>query len=282
MIPAKNEARTLPALLKGLESLDDARLTEVVVVNDGSTDDTAAVAEQYGARVVNHAYSMGNGAAIKAGARAATGDVILFMDADGQHRPEEIPILLEYFGNGHYDMVVGARGREGQASVGRYIANTLYNRYASIVTGLRIQDLTSGFRLVNRKKFLEFEHVLPNTFSYPTTITMCFIRAGYAVGYVPVTVARREGKSHIKPLRDGFRFLLIIFKVSTLYSPLRVFFPLALVHFLLGLGRYIYTYLTMGAFTNMSALLFVTAVQIFLIGLVSEQIAALLFSRKNQ
>lgn len=281
VIPAKNEATSLPSLLRALTDLQ-SRVFEVIVVNDGSTDDTATVAESAGARVVNHAYSKGNGAAIKSGARAARGDLLLFMDADGQHRVEDIPLLLSHYESSDYDMVVGARDRKGQASLGRYLANSFYNKYASLLTGVKIHDLTSGFRLVTRKKFLEFEHILPNAFSYPTTITMCFVRAGYSVGYCSIDVEKREGESHIRPLRDGIRFLIIIFKVSTLYSPLKVFLPLAAIHFVLGLGRYAYTYATMGTFTNMSALLFAAAVQIFLIGLVSEQIAALLFSRKGQ
>jgi glycosyltransferase involved in cell wall biosynthesis len=249
------------------------------VVDDGSTDDTAAVAREHGARVLSAPYSMGNGAAIKRGARAATGEVFVFMDADGQHDLRSIAGLLARLEEG-YDMVVGARGWDGQANVGRGLANGLYNRIASIMTGHLVADLTSGFRAVRADKFREFLHLLPNGFSYPTTITMAFFRSAYPVAYEPVPVAARVGRSHIKPLRDGIRFLLIIFKIATLYSPLKLFAPTAVAFFALGLGYYGYTFYTQGRFTNMSVLLFSAAVIVFLIGLVSEQITALTY-RKN-
>lgn len=276
VLPAKNESASIGALVHKLIILDE--VAEVLVVDDGSTDSTAAEARSAGARVITHAFSLGNGAAIKSGARAAVSDWIIFMDADGQHRPEDIPGLVESLRDG-IDMVVGARDRKGQASPWRRAANGFYNWFASRVTEVPVADLTSGFRLVRREKFLEFLHLLPNQFSYPTTITMAFLRSGYGVAFQPVTVLQRQGKSHIRPLRDGFRFLIIIFKIATLYSPLKVFVPLAIVHFLLGLARYAYTYTTEQTFTNMSALLMVTGVQIFLIGLVSEQITALVYKR---
>jgi glycosyltransferase involved in cell wall biosynthesis len=272
VIPAKNEAAALGSVLGRIRSvLPDA---EIVVVDDGSTDATAAVAAGAGARVVSHRYPMGNGAAIKSGARAATGELLVFMDADGQHPPEAIPALMARFDEG-YDMVVGARDRAGQANAGRSLANALYNRLASWMVDHDVADLTSGFRVVRAASFREFLHLLPNGFSYPTTITMSFFRSGYAVGYVPVDVAKRVGRSHIRPLRDGIRFFLIIFKIATLYSPLKLFAPVALLFFMLGLGWYWYTFLESGRFTNMSALLFSASVIVFLIGLVSEQVAAL-------
>ena len=277
VLPAKNESeglrRTLPALRR---CLPDA---EIIVVDDGSTDDTAALATSLGARVLGSPYSMGNGAAIKRGARAANGDVIVFMDADGQHDPGLIPTLMARLDEG-YDMVVGARDGEGQANFGRGLANGFYNRLASWMTGHRILDLTSGFRAVRADRFREFLHLLPNGFSYPTTSTMAFFRSGYPVAYVPVRVDRRIGTtSHIRPLKDGVRFLLIIFKIATLYSPLKLFAPVGAGFFLLGIGYYSYTWLTFGRFTNMSALLFSAAVIVFLIGLVSEQITSLTYNR---
>ncbi|WP_146906946.1 glycosyltransferase family 2 protein [Arenimonas daejeonensis] len=279
VLPAKNEAeglrRTLPALRAVLPE------AEVIVVDDGSTDETAAVARGLGARVLSSPYSMGNGAAIKRGARAATGEIIVFMDADGQHDPALIPGLLERLGQG-YDMAVGARDGAGQASLGRGLANGFYNRLASWMTGHRIEDLTSGFRAARANRFREFLHLLPNGFSYPTTSTMAFFRSAYAVAYVPVRVDKRVGvASHIRPLRDGMRFLLIIFKIATLYSPLKLFLPAASLFGLVGIGYYAYTYVTMGRFTNMSTLLFSAAVIIFLIGLVSEQITSLTYGRKD-
>jgi glycosyltransferase involved in cell wall biosynthesis len=277
VLPAKNEAeglrRTLPALRAGWPE------AELIVVDDGSTDDTASVAASLGARVLSAPYSMGNGAAIKRGARAATGEVLVFMDADGQHDPAHIPLLLARIEAG-YDMAVGARDGSGQANLGRGLANRLYNRLASWMTGHDVQDLTSGFRAVRADKFREFLHLLPNGFSYPTTSTMAFFRSAYPVAYVPIRVDKRVGTaSHIRPLKDGVRFLLIIFKIATLYSPLKLFAPVGFGFFLLGLGYYSYTFLTQGRFTNMSALLFSAAVIVFLIGLVSEQITSLTYNR---
>ena len=221
---------------------------------------------------------MGNGASIKRGTKAATGDVLVFMDADGQHDPADIPRLLDKLDAG-FDMVVGARTSGGQANVGRGLANAFYNRLASWMTGHRVWDLTSGFRAVRASRFREFLHLLPNGFSYPTTSTMAFFRSAYPVAYVPVEVSRRIGRSHIRPLRDGARFLLIIFRIATLYSPLKLFAPAALAFGLLGTGYYAYTFALYHRFTNMSALLLSAAVIVFLIGLVSEQITALTYRR---
>ncbi|TXK65026.1 glycosyltransferase family 2 protein [Alkalisalibacterium limincola] len=279
VIPAKNEEGGLSRLLPVLREKFQA--AEVIVVNDGSTDRTSEVAASFGARVLDNPYSMGNGAAIKQGAREASGDVIVFMDGDGQHDPCDIPRLLEELKAG-YLMVVGSRDRHGQASFGRRLANGFYNRLASWMTGFAVDDLTSGFRAVRRLEFLEFLHLLPNGFSYPTTSTMAFFRSAYPVAYVPVNVSRRVGtQSHIRPIKDGVRFLLIIFKIATLYSPLKLFVPVAAVFFLTGLGYYLYTYITAERFTNMSLLLFSAAVIVFLIGLVSEQITSLVYSRSR-
>lgn len=276
ILPAKNEAQGLRQALPGVrELLPEA---EIIVVDDGSTDQTAAIARELGARVLSSPYSMGNGAAVKRGARAASGDILVFMDADGQHNAALIPRLLERLDQG-YDMVVGARGWDGQASVGRGLANGLYNRVASLMTGFQVADLTSGFRAVRADKFKEFLHLLPNGFSYPTTITMAFFRSAYAVAYEPIPVAPRLGKSHIRPIRDGMRFLLIIFKIATLYSPLKLFAPASLMFAVLGLGNYIHTYITEARFTNMSALLLSASVIVFLIGLISEQITAMTYRK---
>jgi glycosyltransferase involved in cell wall biosynthesis len=274
VIPARNEAGPLESLLDVLRCRYAD--TEIVVVNDGSTDETEAVCTRFGVRTVTHAFGMGNGAAIKSGARAARGEILIFMDADGQHDPADIPRLLEKLGEG-YDMVVGARGSGSHANVGRSFANRFYNWLASWMTNCRIPDLTSGFRAVRAEQFREFLYLLPNGFSYPTTITMAFFRAGYQVAYLPIEAAKRIGRSHIHPLKDGLRFLLIIFKVGTLYSPLKLFCPVSGAFFLTGLGYYLYTYFTTGRFTNMSALMFTTAVLVFLMGLISEQITQLVY-----
>lgn len=279
VIPAKNEEQSLGAVLSAVGEI--GKVHEIVVVDDGSLDATGEVARRAGAKVVRHESSLGNGAAIKSGARVASGDYIVFMDADGQHRPSDIPGLIDHAFDGGWDMVVGARAKSGQASFFRYLANSFYNWFSSKVSGQEIKDLTSGFRVVRREKFLRFLHLLPNGFSYPTTSTMAFLRSGYRVDFMPVKVERREGDSHIRPIRDGLRFLIIIFKVTTLFSPLKVFLPVSALFFALGLLRYIYTYIEMGAFTNMSALLLVTSVQVFLMGLVSEQITALIYRDAN-
>lgn len=276
IIPAKNEEKGLSLLLPRLKELHPA--AEVIVVNDGSTDSTIEVARSLGARVVSHPYSKGNGASIKSGLREAKNPIIVCMDADGQHRPEDIEQLLKKLNEG-FDLVVGARSHEGQANVHRSLANGFYNKFASWMVGHKIDDLTSGFRAIKREKFLEFISLLPNKFSYPTTITMSFFRSGYSVAYVPITVQKRvEGtQSHVRLMADGIRFLIIIFKIGTLFSPLKLFAPISMVFFLSGIGYYLYTYLGDGRFTNMGALLFSTSILIFLMGLVSEQITALLY-----
>lgn len=276
IIPAKDEEQGLQVLLPELRKLHpDA---EIIVVNDGSTDNTQRVCIEAGVTVVKHPYAKGNGAAIKAGARVAKGDYLVFMDADGQHNPADIERLLAKVGEG-FDLVVGARsGRDSQASVARWSANAFYNAFASWMVNRKIDDLTSGFRCANRRKFLSFLYLLPNGFSYPTTSTMAFFRAGYSVGFVPIDVAKRLGKSHINLVRDGVRFLLIIFKVGTLYSPLKVYFPTAVISIGLGLFNYLLTVMNSGwRFTNMSTLLILAGVVIFLIGLLSEQLTNLQF-----
>jgi glycosyltransferase involved in cell wall biosynthesis len=278
VLPARNEARSLETLLPRLRvAVPGARL---IVVDDGSEDDTPAVCASNSVETVRHPYQKGNGAAIKSGARAATGEILALMDADGQHDPHDLPKLIQQLGEG-YDMVIGAREFSSQASVGRGLANAIYNRLASYMTGYHVPDLTSGFRAVRTDKFREFLYLLPNGFSYPTTITMAFFRAGYSIRYVTVPVAKRIGRSHIRIWRDGARFLMIIFKIGTLYSPLKLFLPISAGFFCLGVSYYAYTFLNFGRFTNMSALLFITSVLVFLIGLVSEQITTLVYRDKE-
>ena len=276
LIPSKNEAKSLEGLLPELKLLYPE--AEIIVVNDGSSDSTSDLCSTSAVREIKHPYSKGNGASIKSGLRHAKGDVIICMDADGQHRPQDIQKLLEKLDAG-FDMVVGSRNKGGQASVQRGIANRFYNWFASWMVGHKVEDLTSGFRAVRAVKFREFLTLLPNKFSYPTTITMSFFRAGYSVGYAPVDVQQRLAgtQSHIRIWQDGVRFLLIIFKIGTLFSPLKLFLPISLVFFTTGLGYYLYSYLTIGRFTNMSALLFTTSVLIFLMGLISEQITSLIY-----
>ena len=278
IIPAKNEAAIIGNVVSAVRARFES--AEIIVVNDGSDDETAQRAAESGATVVNHPVSLGNGAAIKSGAREARGDILVMMDGDGQHNAEDISSLLEKLYEG-YDMVIGARDSGSHAGVGRLAANGLYNVFASMISGHRIPDLTSGFRAVRAKKFRQFLYLLPNGFSYPTTITMAFLRSGYPVMFMPIKAQKRTGKSHIRPIRDGLRFLAIIFKIATLYAPLKVFLPISGLFFLSGLSYYGYTYITMGRFTNMSMLIFSASVIIFLIGLISEQITALTYSKAD-
>ena len=276
VIPAKNEEGAIAAVVaNACEQYPDA---EVIVVNDGSDDNTAEVAAEAGARVISHPESLGNGAAVKSGARAATGDIIAFMDGDGQHTASELAPLIKRLDEG-YEMAIGARDTGSHANVGRLFANGLYNGIASLMSGRKILDLTSGFRVARAEKFKQFLYLLPNGFSYPTTITMAFLRSGYSIKFEPISAAKRVGKSHIRPIRDGVRFLIIIFKIATLYSPLKIFLPASGLFFATGIGYYAYTYITAARFTNMSMLLFSASVIIFLIGLISEQITSLTYSR---
>lgn len=274
ILPAKNEAQSLASLLPELKRMYPR--AEIILVDDGSTDNTAAIAKVHHVRLVRHPYSKGNGAAIKSGARAASGDILIFMDADGQHKPEDISRLLEKLGQG-YDMVVGARITGSHAGAHRAVANDIFSRIASWMVNQKVADLTSGFRVVKARLFRKFLHLLPNGFSYPTTITMSFFRAGYSVCYEPIHTPRRIGKSHIRPIHDGIRFLLIIFKIGALYSPLKLFLPISLSIFVAGAGLYLHTFRDTPRFTNMSALLLTTSLLIFLIGLISEQITILIY-----
>jgi glycosyltransferase involved in cell wall biosynthesis len=276
VIPALNEAESIEKMVPALLAAHSG--AEVIVVDDGSSDGTGEVAARCGATVVTHPYRKGNGAAVKSGARAARGDVLVFLDADGQHQVSDVARLLSRLDEG-YDMVIGARNAAGQASIARSIGNGIYNRLASWIVNRPVADLTSGFRVVRASQFKEFLPLFPNGFSYPTTVTMAFFRAGYSVDYLPVEMPRREGKSHLNVVRDGARFALIIFRVGTLYSPLKLFAPFSALFALGGIGNYVYTFAMSGRFTNMSALMLVAAMLVFLIGLVSEQIVLLLYKR---
>lgn len=278
IIPVFNEAQNLGPLLDQLQSLamPDA---EIIVVDDGSTDQSRKIAAEKGARLVHHPYNIGNGAAVKSGIRAARGKLLLLMDGDGQHRPEDIPRLLKDAEKFH--MVVGARGKGSRLRLHRYIANLVYNAFASYVTQFKVEDLTSGFRILARKDALRFIDLLPNTFSYPSTLTLAFLRSGLTVKYVPIQTLYRSGESKIRLISDGLRFLLIITKIATLFSPLRVFLPVSLFFFFSGIGYYLYTYATEGRFTNMAVFLLTTAVIVFMMGLISEQIALLRMERRS-
>ena len=272
IIPVFNEAENLGPLLDRLRSVP-LPAAEVIVVDDGSTDGSAETAIKSGARVVRHPYNIGNGAAVKSGIRAARGKLLVLMDGDGQHRPEDIPKLLAEADR--YQMVVGARAKGSRLRFHRYVANHVYNAFASYITKFAVEDLTSGFRVLSRRDALRFIDLLPNTFSYPSTLTLAFLRSGLAVKYVPIQTLYRSGQSKISLIVDGIRFLLIITKIATLFSPFRVFLPVSAFFFFTGVGYYLYTYIAEHRFTNMAVFLLTTAVVIFMMGLVSEQIALL-------
>jgi glycosyltransferase involved in cell wall biosynthesis len=278
ILPVFNEAMNLESLLERLHALGLAD-AEIIVVDDGSTDESPRIAREGTVRIVSHPYNLGNGAAIKSGIRAARGRLLIFMDSDGQHQPEDVPKLLAEAER--YHMVVGARAKGSKLRFHRYIANLIYNAFASYVTRFKVEDLTSGFRVVRRKDALGFIDLLPNEFSCPSTLTLAYLRSGLTVKYVPIQSLYRSGQSKISLISDGLRFLLIITKIATLFSPLRVFLPVSAFFLLTGLGHYFYTYFTERRFTNMSVFLLTTAIIIFMLGLVSEQIALLRMERRS-
>jgi glycosyltransferase involved in cell wall biosynthesis len=273
LIPAYEEESAIGALVESIRAL--GRWNEILVVDDGSKDQTAERARAAGAKVIRHPYNKGNGAAVKTAVRAAAGEFILLLDADGQHPPEEIEKLLGKLPE--FDLVVGARSFKDQAGFARALGNAALNRFASMVASFPIEDLTSGFRAARRSRFREFLHLYPNGFSYPATSTLAFVKAGYDVSFVSVEGKKRSvgSKSKMKPWREGFRFLAIILRMATLFSPLRVILPVALTFFLLGVGYTTYTIVTETDVTDTSVLLFAASAVLFLFGLLSEQIAAL-------
>ncbi len=275
LLPAYDEEQAIASTVQRIKELHPD--FEVLVVDDGSTDNTMQAAMDAGANVWPHPYNIGNGAAIKTGLRCAKGDWVIMMDGDGQHQPEDIVKLLKY--KDRFDMIVGARSQGSKTPLHRDIANKLYNWFASYVTKFKVKDLTSGFRLMKKEVAQQYIYLLPNTFSYPSTLTMAYLRSGRSVKYVPIQTLARKGKSKIKLLGDGARFLLIISKVATLFSPLRVFLPISAFLFATGLFYYLYTFLTASRFTNMSALLFTSSLMIFMMGLVSEQISQMRYDR---
>ena len=277
VIPAFNEGAVIARVISALR--DAGTWREIIVVDDGSSDDTAATASGAGATVIRHPYNKGNGAAVKSGIRAAAGEFVMIIDGDGQHRPADAVRLASRLGD--YDLVVGARAGTTQATWARRLGNTALNRLAGYLTGRPIPDLTSGFRAARRAHLGEFLHLLPNGFSTPTTTTLAFVKAGYNVAFEPIEADARVGSSKIRLARDGAKFFLIILKIVTIFSPLRVFLPISLATFALGAGYAVWTIATQAHVTNSSVLLIMLAVVVFLVGLVSEQIAALRFEGRQ-
>ncbi len=282
LIPVYNESDSIGDVIHRVRLCMDKlnHSYEILVIDDGSKDETASQAIKAGARVISHPYNIGNGAAIKTGIRQARGKILITMDGDGQHDPLDIPRLLDKIER--YDMVVGARSSDSESRLHRNAANGLYNLFASYICKRRIQDLTSGFRAIKTSIARQFIPLLPNTFSYPTTITMAVLRSGFSMTYIPIRTTKRKGKSKIKLLRDGSRFLLIILKIATLFSPLRVFLPISAFVFLVGLGYGLFkTFFLDGRYGPTSAMLITMAILIFMVGLVSEQVAQLRYERSE-
>ena len=275
IVPALNEGLAVRQLVTDLQRA--ASWHEILVVDDGSSDDTAEQAATAGARVIRHPYNKGNGAAVTTGLRAASGTFVLIVDADGQHRPTDAIRLVGHLSE--FELVVGARSPATQATWSRRVGNSLLNGLASYLTGRPIPDLTSGFRAARRECLVEFLHLIPNGFSTPTTTTLAFLKAGYSVHFVPIDAGQRQGPSKIRLGPDGARFVLILLKLITIFSPLRIFVPVSVATFTLGAGYAVWTIATQSHVTNSSVLLILLSVIMFLIGLVSEQIAALRFER---
>lgn len=283
VVPAYNEEDIIGDIIQRItDTLNKGDYSfEVIVIDDGSTDKTAVNAEEAGARVFRHPYNIGNGAAIKTGIRNAQGEIIVMMDADGQHPPEDIPHLIEKIDP--YDMVVGARTKESDSAIHRDIANAAYNLLASYVSGRRIEDLTSGFRAITVSTARGFVYLLPNRFSYPTTLTLATLRTGRSLAYVPIVSPKRVGKSKIRLVRDGLRFLLIILRIATFYSPLKIFLPISALMFLTGFGYGLFKVLVLGLpYGPTSAMLMTVSVVVFLVGLVAEQVAQLRFEQSER
>lgn len=282
IIPAFNEGEVIASIVRQVREVLDtySQSYEVLVIDDGSSDETAAQARSAGAVVYSHPYNIGNGAAIKSGIRNAKGESLILMDGDGQHNPTDIPRLFEKLES--FDMVVGARTADSVATPQRKLANRIYNRFATYMCKHRIEDLTSGFRAIKTDIARQFVSLLPNEFSYPTTITMAVVRSGYSLTYIPIRTNSRIGKSKIKPLRDGSRFFMIIIKIAILFSPMRVFLPVSAAMFLVGLGYGLFRILFMGGrYGPTSAMLITMSVVVFMVGLVSEQVAQQRFDNSD-
>ena len=282
ILPSYNESKIIANVISDLK-LELSKINsdyEIIVVNDNSKDDTEQMALQSGVKVISHPYNIGNGAAIKTGIRNCNGDIVVLMDSDGQHKAKDISKMLKF--SSQYDMVVGARISNKSGALHRNLANRIFNLFASYITHFKVRDLTSGFRIINKNIINNFLYLLPNTFSYPSTLTLALIRSGYSIKYVPISVEKRIGKSKIKIFSDGIRFLVIILKIGTLFSPLRVFIPISTSFFVIGTWHLFYKVLYLGGkYTDFTIFMFIVSIIIFLLGLISEQISQIKYSKSD-
>ncbi len=281
IIPAYNEELSVGKIVKKTKYVLKDIDHEIIVIDDGSQDNTAKTALENGAEVIKHPYNIGNGASVKSGLRKVSGDIIILMDADGQHSPEDIPRLLEK--SPEYDMAIGARKKWNGILLHRKIANALYNIFASYLISRKVEDLTSGFRAIKADIAKKFIYLLPNTFSYPTTLTMALSKSGYSISYVPIETRKRKGKSKINLLSDGVRFLLIMMKISVFFNPLRIFLPVSILFFFIGIGHaFMKIFIFKGHYTGFSLFFITIGITVFLLGLVGEQIALMRLERSER
>lgn len=277
IIPAHNEEEGIADVINGVKRLNKGY--ETIVVDDGSTDNTYKLASETDVKVIRHPYNKGYGAALKTGIRNAEADIVLFMDADGQHKPSDIKKLIQYVGE-EYDMVVGARTKKSKISLLRRPGKKVLSITANYLAGMKIPDLNSGFRALKKEVALEFMHILPNSFSFSTTITLALITSGYSIKYVPIEAPERVGTSKIKPFRDGFRFILMIVRTIALFNPLKIFLPISLLLFLSGASYLIYEVIVYVDISDTSLLLIISSLLIFFFGILSDQVSVLIRGRE--
>ncbi|MCK5602424.1 glycosyltransferase family 2 protein [Candidatus Pacearchaeota archaeon] len=278
IVPAYNVKDSIGKFLEELKKYiynDKKNSYEIIVVDDGSNDGTGEILDRFeGIKVFHHMYNHGYGAALKTGFKNASGDIVIIMDSDGQHLPEDIPKFLEQIGN--FDMVVGKRNRIVHSPWWRLPGKWFIECLASYLIKKRIPDLNSGFRAVWKESALKYLHLCPNGFSFSTTITLVFFNRGHSIGYVPIVSSKRRGSSRstVSPL-TGFETILLVLRIMTLFNPLRVFLPVSFVAVLIGIlwgGQYV---LMKRGVSVGSLLLVVTGILVFFFGLLADQIAEL-------
>ncbi|MCX6175432.1 MAG: glycosyltransferase family 2 protein [Ignavibacteriales bacterium] len=283
IIPVYNEETAIEKTLMELTIYSEKNNWEVLVVNDGSTDNTKNILNSiYSIKVIYHPYNKGYGAALKAGIKNATTDLICFYDADGQHNPNDVEQLILNLDN--YDMLVGERQKDSHKEWVRRPGKWLLSKVANFLTGRKIPDLNSGLRLVKRNVILKLLHLFPDGFSFSTTSTIAFLNLGLNVGYYPIKTNKRIGKSSVRQLKHGSNVLLLILRLIILFNPLKVFVPISFLIFMLGIIYEVMQGIVMiesgherlipGAF-----FLMITGILIFFFGLVVDQVSEM---RKHQ